>query len=360
MGQRRRHHVVARFLLARFAAKVVGDKSFVWRITNDAAPKLLSTRDVAVQSNFYGAEEEGLEDALSRMEGRWSTLLRRVDAGESLAPLADDLWHMVYLMGYRAAPIRSAFLAAGEQLIDHLHDNADSPHIKAGILTHLDESFERQLAEIVAQLPAALGQLIWDNRQALKEHVRRDLERSETGALMRDLLALLMPEEALQRATKRGHNSAVSNLIAGGSGPAAVRPVSWRVINDATNSIILGDCPVIATADASERSGAPWKFGRGCRAYYMPISPCRVLVGLRYPGDALLAIDDINAASAELSERCVFAASADERTHRWSAIVARRWMPLDDVEIGAIMDDLVKTFGRDAPADDGRLPGALG
>lgn len=117
MGQRKRHHLVARFLLKRFAAETEGEKSFIWRLSKAAPPKLLSTKDVAVQSNFYGTEEEDLEAALSEVEGHWAAILRRIDAGEALEPLADELWHMVYLMAYRASPIRSAFHSMSESSV---------------------------------------------------------------------------------------------------------------------------------------------------------------------------------------------------------------------------------------------------
>jgi hypothetical protein len=35
-------------------------------------------------------------------------------------------------------------------------------------------------------------------------------------------------------------------------------------------------------------------------------------------------------------------------------IVAEHWMPLDDAEIDAMMDDLVRNFGRNATGDGGR------
>jgi len=354
MGQRKRHHLVARFLLKRFAARLDGDKSFVWRVERAGIPKLLSTKDVAVQSNFYGTEEEGLEGALSDVEGRWAALLRGVDAGEPLEPLADELWHMVYLMAYRASPIRSAFQLMGQRFIGHMHDNADSPHIKNGLMAYLDENFDDELAKMLEQFPPSVRQLAWDNRQLLKEHAQRDLQGADVGAFMRGLFGQLKQHETLPGAAKRGHNKGVSKLIEQGHGPAAVKPVAWQIIHDPANSIILGDSPVIATGSSIRVPGAPWKFGKDCRAYYMPISPRQVLVGLRFPEDALLAIDDINAASAELSERCVFAVSDDERTRRWATIVGKRWMPLEEGEIDAMMSDLVRNFGRYAAEDGAR------
>lgn len=318
----------------------------MWRVEKVAAPKLLSTKDVAVQSNFYGTEEEGLEGALADVEGRWAALLRGVDAGEALEPLADELWHMVYLMAYRTSPLRSAFHSMGQRLVGHMHDNADSPHIKDGLMAYLDENFDVELAKVLERLPPPARQWARDNRQLLKEHAQRELQGADVGAIMRDLFGPLKQRETLQSVAKRGHNKGVSKLIEQGHGPAAVKPVAWRIIRDSANSVILGDCPVIATGGATPAPGAPWKIGKDCRAYYMPISPRQVLVGLRFPDDTVLTINDINTASAELSERCVFASSDDERTRQWSAAVGKRWMPLEDGEIDAMMNDLVRNFGR--------------
>jgi hypothetical protein len=350
VGQRKRHHLVARFLLKRFAARQDGDKSFIWRVTKDSPPKLLSTKDVAVQSNFYGAEDEGLEAALSDVEGRWATLLRRVDAGEPLEPLADELWHMVYLMAYRASPIRSAFQTMGERFLDHMQENADSPHLKDRLRTYLDEHFDEELAKMLDRFPPQVRGLLWENHGFLKDYAARDLEGMNIGAFMRGLMGEVKKQGAFQSAAKRGHNKGVSKLVAQGSGPAAVRPTEWRLIRDPTGSVILGDCPVVAVGGPSLATGAPWKFGKECRAYYMPISPHQVLVGLRHPGDPLLTADEINLASAALSEASVFASKDTEATRRWSALVATRWMPLEDAEIDALVNEVVREFGRGSHA----------
>jgi len=353
MGQRKRHHLVARFLLKRFAAKAEGDKSFIWRLSKEAPPKLLSTKDVAVQSNFYGTEEDGLEAALSDVEGRWAAMLRRIDAWEPLEPLADELWHMVYLMAYRASPIRSAFQSLGERFIDHLHDNADAPEIKDGLHAYLDENFEKEFKTVLEKIPLEVRQLVWDNRALFKDHVSRDLGGMDVGGFMRGFFAQLKENESFQNAAKRGHNKGVTKLIEQGAGPVAVKPSEWKLLHDPTGSVILGDCPVVAVGGTSSVTGAPWKFGKDCRAYYMPISPRQVLVGLRYPEDPMLSIAALNTASAALSEASAFSSRDDDATRQWSELIGTRWMPLDDAEFNSIVNDVFEDFGKDRANENG-------
>lgn len=353
MGQRKRHHLVARFLLKRFAAKAEGDKSFIWRLSKDAPPKLLSTKDVAVQSNFYGTEEDGLEAALSDVEGRWAAMLRRIDAGEPLEPLADELWHMVYLMAYRASPIRSAFQSLGEQFIDHLHDNADDPRIKDGLVANFDLLFEAELLKMLGQFPPAFQALVWENRGALKQYAANDLASMDVGALMRGLMSGVKTHESFTSAPKRGHNRGVSKLLTQGESPGAVKPIAWMILADPNNSVILGDCPVVAVGGTSSVTGAPWKFGKDCRAYYMPISPRQVLVGLRYPEDPMLSIAALNTASAALSEASAFSSRDDDATRQWSELIGTRWMPLDDAEFNSIVNDVFEDFGKDRANENG-------
>ncbi len=345
MGQRKRHHLVARFLLRRFAAKLEGDKSFVWRLGKNTVPKLLSTKDAAVQSNFYGVEDEGLEAALSDAEGRWASTLRRIDAGEPLEPMAAELWYMVYLMAYRTSPIRSAFQATGERFIDHVHRNADDPYFKSGIRTQFEEEFEDMLRKTLYELPSEVRSLFWNNREVLKKKIAGDLESMDVGSLLRNLMVGVKQSESFQSAAKRGHNTALTKLIEKGEGPAIVRPIAWRLLHDPTASVILGDCPVIAIGEPSGATGAPWKFGKDCRAYYMPISPTTILVGLRYEQDSLLSVDEVNVASATLSEAAIFAAADNEDTRKWSNVVGSRWMPHDETELSRMMYGAIRDFG---------------
>jgi len=346
MGQRKRHHLVARFLLKRFAAKAEGGKSFIWRLSKDAPPKLLSTKDAAVQSNYYGTEEGGLEAALSDVEGRWAAMLRRIDAGEPLEPLAEEIWHMVYLTAYRASPIRSGFRAMGEQFIEHMHHNADAPEIKDGLHAYLDENSEKELMNVLEKFPPEVRQLVWDNRALLKDQVSRDLDGMDVGGFIRGVFDQLKEHESFQNAAKRGHNKGVTKLIEQGAAPVAVKPSEWKLLHDPTGSVVLGDCPVVAVGGPIRAIGAPWKFGKDCRTYYMPISPRAVIVGIRYPEDDLLTIDQLNAASAALSEASIFASADNESSRRWAPRIASQWMPLDEQEMDAIMRSVVTDFGK--------------
>lgn len=354
MGQRKRHHLVARFLLKRFAAKVDGDKSFIWRLSKDAPPKLLSTKDVAVQSNFYGSEEEGLEAALSDAEGCWAAMLRKIDAGAALEPLSDELWHMLYLMAFRASPIRSAFHSMGERFIEHMHDNADAPEIKEGLRKYLEENFEKEMLTVLERFPPEMRRLLWDNRSLFKDCVSRDLEGMDVGGVMRGLFGQLKEHDSFQTAAKRGHNRGVTKLIEQGSGPVAVKPSAWKLLHDLKSSIVLGDCPVVAVGGPERATGAPWKFGKDCRTYYMPISPRQVIVGVRHPEDDLLTIDQLNAASAALSESSVFASADTDTTRALIPQIASRWMPLAEAEMDSIMRSVMRDFSKGDSRDETR------
>lgn len=342
---------MARFLLKRFAAKVDGDKSFIWRLSKDATPKLLSTKDVAVQSNFYGTEEDGLEAALSDVEGRWASLLRRVDSGEALEPLADELWHMVYLMAYRASPIRSAFHTMGERFLTHLQDNAEAPEIKDGFRSYFEENFEKELLSVLERFPPDERQSIWDKRASLKDYALSDHDGLNFGTFMCGLFGQLKKDKYFHIAAKGGHNKGVAKLIEQGAGPVVVKPLEWKLMADPTGSVVLGDCPVVAVGGAAQTTGAPWKFGKDCRTYYLPISARQVLVGLRYPQDELLTVDQLNAASAALSESSVFAPADTDTTRALIPQIAARWMPLDEAEVEAIMRSVVKDFGKGHAGD---------
>lgn len=345
MRTRKRHHIIPRFLLARFASSKTADKSFIWRVAKDARAAEISTKDAAVQSHFYGLEEEGLEGSLADAEGRWGSLLGRIDVGTPLEPLASELWGFLYLIGFRASPIRSAFTILAEQFIDHLSEKADGPEVREGLSRNFDRIFADQLEVALARVPPQFHQLIRDHRDLVHQIAKKDLESSDIGARMRDLLASMTQQQIIPKAAKRGHNKGISKLLDQGQGPEAMRPVAWQVLHDEHGSVILSDSPVVAVGGPENNTGAPWKFGKDYRALYLPVSPRTVLVGIRDADTRLLSIPEINAASATLSETAFFCSKFGDGERALSQGIGSRWMPLSEDEVQAILRTSLSTFG---------------
>lgn len=345
MGTRKRHHIVPRFLLARFASLSRDDKSFVWRVAKGPRAAEISTKDAAVQSHFYGGEEEGLEAALADAEGRWGVLLRGIDAGTPLDPLASDLWSLMYLIAFRASPIRSAFTVLAEQFIDHLRENAGGSEVREGLTRNFDGVFDEELEKVIASLPPQLHGPIRANKRLLREHARKELDGMDVGAMMRELLGVVTAQQVLPKAAKSGHNKGIAKLLDQGHAPRAVQPVAWQLLHDESGSVILGDSPVVAVGHAGNEIGAPWKFGKDCKTFYLPLSPRLVLVGILDMSIPLLSISDINYASASLSEAALFASKFGDDERALSNAIGSRWMPLSDEEIQAIMQETLRDFG---------------
>src|SRR5262249_7691932 len=157
--------------------------------------------------------------------------------------IADELWHMVYLMAYRTSPLRSALRTVGEGFIDFLHSKADSSAMRERVLAHFAEHFDENLEEALNRLPPAIATALRENREVFKAYAARGLESTDLGALVRTLLGEVKKQESFQSAPKRGHNQGVSKLIEQGRGPGAAKPVTWRILEDPSGSVILGDCP---------------------------------------------------------------------------------------------------------------------
>ena len=345
MGTRKRHHIVPRFLLARFASSSRDDKSFVWRVAEGPRAVEISTKDAAVQSHFYGREEEGLEAALGDAEGRWGALLRRIDAGTPLDPLASELWSLLYLIAFRASPIRSAFTILAEQFLYHLSDNACGSEVREGLRRNYDRAFDEELETVIARLPPQFHRLIRANKHLLYERAKKELEDMDIEAMMHGLLGVVTTQDILSKAAKSGHNKGIAKLLDQGHAPKATQPVAWQFLRDEAGSVVLGDSPVVAVGSAGNEIGAPWKFGRDCKTFYLPLSPRLVLVGIRDMSVPLLSISDFNSASASLSEAAFFSTSFGDDERALSNAIGSRWMPLSEEEIQAIMQETLRDFG---------------
>jgi hypothetical protein len=353
MGERKRHHIVPRFMLKRFASDVRGDTSFIWRFPIAGEVANVSTRDAPVESQFYGSESEGLEAALSKAEGGWGALVRKIDAGKALEPLGDELWQFMYALGVRATAMRSAFGGAFSEFLSHLDETAHTRTIRDGFQRLIPEQLDKLLAEQARKLPPPLRPRMRKARLVIYRQLQRQLDEGLMGAMLKGAVAGLEERNAPFIASKDGHNRAIAKLLADPDFGKRFRPLRWTMVVDGSRSFVLGDNPLIAAALDQTVVGSPWNLGHeNTAALYLPLSPSQVLVGVVDPKVSLLSPDQIRAASASVSQTAFFACRNTDSEQQLRPLIGRNWSPLPPDKLSTIIRDSVQTFGKGHSLDD--------
>ena len=136
--QRKRNHVIPKFLLNRFSSRQNGNKHWIWQIERSGKPKEVSTRDAAVSNYFYGGQETGVEDAFANVEGRFSALLRSLDWGDPPMNHSEDLRLFVWTLAARTQAVRGQVSGMANDLLDQVTTTITPEQARAEVLKQVE------------------------------------------------------------------------------------------------------------------------------------------------------------------------------------------------------------------------------
>jgi hypothetical protein len=352
-GEKKRlNHTIPKFLLNRFASKVIEkknkpDKHLIFEIPRDAPPRERGTSQVAVQSHFYGKESTKLEDALMRAETKFASVLRELDAGTDPGRFGDELSHYVWLQAVRTPALRNQVSTAFGRVLSGAGDLMLSEEgfqraiKRADIGALVREEIDRKLVGVPASVKARI--LAYTNSPEFKEqllvHLNEPEAKRSTNFLIAEFMRRATDPAQISLMTERGHIHATAKLVQERSVPGALKNASWRVMRYADQPLILGDCcafyvTVEEGVSPILRAGMEW------RAIYMPISRHSALVAEVSAGQPLWDAVRVNEASASCSHRYVYSSAVTGETERWRQLIGTNIVALGE-------DEFVKLLARE-------------
>lgn len=341
MTSRKRHHYVPRFLLARFASRREGKKSWVWQISHDTAVEI-STRDAAVSEHFYGRDAT-IEDPLGPLETAYAAALRRLDSGESPEAHRQTLRELLWTLVIRGKSLRDQFARFGSQMARSTVASLAGEPGRRALQASLDNQFDEQLDDMLAAIPPDLAHVraLFDSpeaREQLRALAGQMIDRGDLSSLIGTLFNDEVVEKAGEDAARRGQLKGMGRMIHEGVSPSAFDPVAWDVVRFPSAALLLGDTCVIGS-DESGDTGSMLRMSDRWNAVYLPISPSAVLVGWRTERGALLDEHRLALASWELSEDYVYAHCENPSVRQAQApSFGARANVMDDDELQALLD----------------------
>lgn len=353
MATRARHHFICRFLLNRFASRSRKDTHWIWQLSPDREPCEISTRDAAVARWFYGESSTGVEESFGAFEATWAAALRAIDEGEPPQRHAPELSQLVWTLSIRTRAMREQFTQRMGDAIDiagQLMRSDDTRSLlRRQARKEWNDLVDRELAkrfaphQVEALRPVFQSPAVKELGLALLD---QSLARSIRGGAVESLVKMIEEQNAVRRSATDGHIRGLTKLLRTGAAPEKMRDLRWNLA--VVDRLVLGDACVVATSEDG-RVGLPVRFGSEATTLYLPISPTQVLLAKRAPTAAMLTVDALNRASAELAKSHVYSSQLTEVERTLTPLIATAVPILSEEEFEAS----IAQAWRELTQDDG-------
>jgi hypothetical protein len=303
----------------------------------------INTKNIGAERDFYGPE---LDARITALETRFGALAGglRLQTGLVLEP---DIAAMVAHLTLRTRALRQSAIALATNMTDRMRDHfSQSAVLKAAVRKKMPNPeilkwARDQLAEQGLKKHEIEKRILMAGPSLLKIWEQSIEERAEEMAPVVD--------EAMREA-KKGHAArmrvsfieALSRGLDDNPRIKAYRQLNWFVLPTA-ESLILGDSVCVFEVDG-ERPFKPWddEASPGKRTF-LPLSPCRLLIGSREQAVSAVDLRAINSAFARCSlEFFVSAKRVDDpdmiaSIGRWSGIAS-------NTELNAVWEQIKNDF----------------
>lgn len=173
------------------------------------------------------------------------------------------------------------------------------------------------LQDLLKEVPAPQREVIQnvlsmpDVRQHLLLLSRDQARSTDVGGIFRWMLREFRNQNHVAVSSKGGQIRSLSSLLEKGKAPESFRPDHWCVHESSATDLVLGDGCVFATSNEG-LVGSLFCFGQSWNAFYLPISPSKLLVGARSLPSPIPSASEVNRASAELSFSHIYARAAGD------------------------------------------------
>jgi hypothetical protein len=332
----RGQHHLPQFLLKGFASRSRKKEVFTWLFRRDGRVVEANVKGIAKARDFYGHPSgSDIEQRLSEMENAFARLVRRLRLGEGLEE-KHLLCQFVASTQVRTANLRTGVSEAMEMFTAEFGNALTIPENQAEIAKHALNGVMEKIA--AGELDHVLNLLPLSQRdQVLASLLPKLTEQLGTyiGDTTKGMVGL-MPSLTEPEAFKISQNRLLSSNLAPEPRVEHLMHLDWSVLACDREPLILGDVGVVAGSATGELMNI-LRHDPELDSIYVPLSSSRLLLGQR-AGVPIATVDELNAASAELSREFFISAENEVHENLHSRIGARQTL-LPDGEV----KDIVKS-----------------
>lgn len=303
----KRQHYIPRMLLKGFASKSDPEnaKFWIWQVRPSHPPIEISTKDAAVEKNFYGGDQ-ALESRLSEFESANSKVVEQLLAGEEPNNLSSQIELFVWSQAVRTKAIRDEFISAAIHLLETTARSIYSSTFKESVSARVHADFETLIAENSSNLPLiqriTLEELVKvpDARNLILDSLVAQASIENVQRLLVATIHGVINSGILREKANAGFYKGLESMLKMTSSSERYRPEFWELTRFKEHSILLGDiCTFAISADGS--FGSIPKVGEGWQTLVLPVAHNAVLLGHRSTERSIITTDLLNLASSSLS-----------------------------------------------------------
>ncbi len=342
MSDGKRNHFIPKFFLNRFATQKdkKGRYCKIWEMGRGVDPRLVNTKNVAVETHFYGGAETGIELAFSKIESEFKDALSELDNGVSPKSLSEILRRFVWMQAIRTRAIRHQYEDLAGTMIAKLSSDESIDDISKYLRSQAPSMIEREIEKLPKSKQKAARQLLKNPfiQHALQHRILKSTATDSVKGMMELLQKKITSEGVVKKAAISGHLKGIKQLIHATEPPTHFLPVDWQILKSATDQVVLGDLCTIAVSDALETCSL-LKCGKSWRNVYLPIDSRTVLVASAASEALTLGIDEINRASASHSVMYYYSKNLNEEAKALQDVASTRASIFDDAEWAELIRD---------------------
>lgn len=328
-----RQHFFPRFVNKGFSSKIQKNEYYTWVFTKDGIPYETNVRNIGLEKFFYGKPDESVVDEiLTKQEVIFSEQLDQLRAFHSTCPLdgrfpSEFITHLII----RAKHLRESFQRAGSKVMDIVKRNLDSPekfyHMLTNLVVNRPELIEQSLSEeLDKKLPPGIPKhvkkmLIEFAKLSFIPHMLPNFS-VEGHALFNQLFTKMIDE--MPNITKGAHIKALSKGITPEKFFVKFDGFHWSLNVSPKHTFIFGDIGPVAMYEPSLEF-KPFLFAKGeLIQVFLPISDKHMIVGKANTNLPNPEFDEINEASASLSQYYFISSKNGQGEKKLSNIIASK------------------------------------
>ena len=345
-----RQHFLPRFLKKGFASRTERKEVYTWVFTKDQAPYEANLKNVGLGKEFYGKPGEfTLDEKITKQEDGFAHRLTELRSLKKTCDLegsfpVEFIIHLVL----RAKHLRQSIQEAGETIVAVAQEKLDTPEAFAQMLSHL---FETRPELIVESLERKLQKGLPSD---FPEDKKQDVIRYALG-LFPQILPKVVTEgqimfnglfekmiELMPEIMKGAHIQELYKYVSPAKWIERFDGFDWALNVTQDPAYILGDIGPIFRHHPC-LTFKPLIFSSGEIAQvYLPISDTQVIVGISKQKKEILNSDEINFASATLSQDYFISSKRGEEENALAGIISSEASNIRSDELSKLDEMLEK------------------
>lgn len=317
------NHYVSKFQLRHFCIKPPPPNRngrywvYVFEVGRQVGP--VNTTDAGSDYQFYGSDDDRLEDLFGNMESRAGTLYADIARKpELVASHAIKLGDFIWIQSFRTKAIRERMRSGIASATGQLSETVVSDKARAYFRAQLDRRLEAEIEKELSQFNAFQRALLRTNPEfrsrvrQVRAKFERELSRGTIANEMHKGLKGIAQIFETSAAIDAGHNDGLKEFMeSGGTCPDRIRPSRWTVVRSDSEQFVLGDATTFGVTEQGKicpliGMSSDW------HEVYLPLNPFLTVVGTKHDGAPSLDAAAIVSSAIATSHKQFFASYSNQ------------------------------------------------